>query len=321
MIGKLFHIGLIKIRRLTFRLIPTNYLGVYTLLKPIFHSARKEDGEYSDDQLHYTHLESFNSYSVNTLNTNRTLTEAVYNDQTFIWDNAGIYVINKGRVFSEDGVCVTNRGKVLHHTVRCYGRPRSRHRVFHTLFKKKPRFQVGTVLVARGVSSRNFYHYIVDQVPRIILAQKHQLSFDKVLIDKGANYQKIILKQLGIQDSQCITLEDNEYLDAETIICPTYPYDGRISPLSTSYLAELGKRFPDNSNTSTYEKLFINRREKRILSDSKTVEFIKNSGFKEVFLEDYTLIDQIRLFRCAREIIAIHGAGLTNLVFVDRFQH
>ncbi|RYE32726.1 MAG: glycosyltransferase family 61 protein [Sphingobacteriales bacterium] len=40
-------------------------------------------------------------------------------------------------------------------------------------------------------------------------------------------------------------------------------------------------------------------------------------AFSIVYLEDYSVADQVKLFYNAREIIAIHGAGLTNLIFAQ----
>ena len=65
-------------------------------------------------------------------------------------------------------------------------------------------------------------------------------------------------------------------------------------------------------------KFLVLRKNKglRYLTDSELLqEGLKKKGFATVYLEDFTFEEQIALFHDAEVIIAIHGAGLSNLVF------
>ncbi len=304
-----------KLKRFAFQLYPfTSFCG-RQVIKPVFHKVRKQDTSITDSGVKFTLDECSGRISNQEVASTRKLTEAVLNESSLIWDSAGMFEIERGSVYGADGVCVSESGAILHHSVRCYGRPRERHRLFYSLYPVKPKYEFGVVLVAQGVSSENFYHFICDQIPRILYALEKGYEFDKVLVRNASSFQKELLSKLGLQD-KVITLEDGEYLQAEKILCPTYPYDGRISPNMTKRLATLGSLF-ESAQVSTYDKIFINRRSGRTLSDKSAERSIKERGFHEIFLEDYSLPEQITLLRSAREIVAIHGAGLTNLVFVD----
>jgi capsular polysaccharide biosynthesis protein len=58
-----------------------------------------------------------------------------------------------------------------------------------------------------------------------------------------------------------------------------------------------------------------------VLSDKNEVfEFLASRGFEKVILEDLQIKEQIRLFCEARVVVASHGAGLTNIMFMQKGQ-
>ena len=70
------------------------------------------------------------------------------------------------------------------------------------------------------------------------------------------------------------------------------------------------KKFP--------KKILILRKNKglRYLINSGSLEeILKDKGFTTVYLEEFTIEEQIALFNGAEVIVAIHGAALSNLVF------
>jgi hypothetical protein len=61
-------------------------------------------------------------------------------------------------------------------------------------------------------------------------------------------------------------------------------------------------------------KVFIPRRGLRRLGNQAEVEpMLRERGIATIYLEDLALQDQFRLFRDAKQIVAIHGAGLGHL--------
>jgi capsular polysaccharide biosynthesis protein len=50
-------------------------------------------------------------------------------------------------------------------------------------------------------------------------------------------------------------------------------------------------------------------------NEPEVKSLLKDNGFEEIFTEGMSFLEQVRLFASAREIVAPHGAGLSNLVF------
>jgi hypothetical protein len=64
------------------------------------------------------------------------------------------------------------------------------------------------------------------------------------------------------------------------------------------------------------KKYIINRTKEngRVLSSEKIEEY-KIKGYEEIFLEQLPIQEQINLFYNCKEIVGIHGSGLTNILF------
>lgn len=70
------------------------------------------------------------------------------------------------------------------------------------------------------------------------------------------------------------------------------------------------------ANDSPSRKLYINRRSAKsrsIINEQDIIDHLSNAGFESIDLAEYSFLEQISIFNAATEIIAPHGAGLTNL--------
>ena len=87
---------------------------------------------------------------------------------------------------------------------------------------------------------------------------------------------------------------------------------------ATPYCIDLYSRLRNEFlvvNTSRIPNFYINRKTRRLKNEMQVQEFLINSGFQILNLEDYNLDEQVMLFSSAKFIIGFHGAGLSNLVF------
>jgi glycosyl transferase family 61 len=71
----------------------------------------------------------------------------------------------------------------------------------------------------------------------------------------------------------------------------------------------------DFKTTVTYDKVFIARRGARSLTNHSDVERLLTAhGYTTVYMEDFSIIDQVSIGAHARHVVAIHGAGMAFLV-------
>lgn len=104
------------------------------------------------------------------------------------------------------------------------------------------------------------------------------------------------------------------------IFCDNPPTKGQFVPadiidLRNTIFKEM-KMQPDENSM----RLYISRQRSRGRKIQNEFEFngkMKEYGFTEVFLEDLSFTEQIELFRSAACVIGVHGAGLTNVVWMN----
>jgi hypothetical protein len=64
------------------------------------------------------------------------------------------------------------------------------------------------------------------------------------------------------------------------------------------------------------DKVFLSRRGTRALeNEDEVIAHLAQRGYRTIFPEDLPVPDQLRLFHEAREIVAIHGAGLAPMIY------
>lgn len=68
----------------------------------------------------------------------------------------------------------------------------------------------------------------------------------------------------------------------------------------------------------TPPKIFVNRRKahcRKIVNETETQSIFKKYGFVEVDFDDLSLVEQIAYTQNAKQIVMLHGAGMTNIMF------
>lgn len=78
--------------------------------------------------------------------------------------------------------------------------------------------------------------------------------------------------------------------------------------LSAALAAQPGGALP--------KKVFLSRRKTRTLANEAEIETVLAArGFRTIYAEDLPAADQMRLFREAEEVVAVHGAALAPLLY------
>ncbi|MDJ0678388.1 MAG: tetratricopeptide repeat protein [Xenococcaceae cyanobacterium MO_167.B52] len=201
------------------------------------------------------------------------------------------------------------------------------HKVNHTLLnvdKISPvKKLAGRVAVLSGLSGDVYYHWLFDIIPRIELIRLSGIKLESIdwfvvnSIEKP--FQKETLRWLGIPDSKIICSDQISHIQGEQLIVPSFP--GYFNWVPWGTIKFLRETFLSRINLKQYqspEKIYISRRKARarhIINETKVVALLAKYGFKTVFLEEMSMVEQIILFANAKFIVAPHGSGLSNLVF------
>jgi hypothetical protein len=162
----------------------------------------------------------------------------------------------------------------------------------------------------------NYYHALVEVLPRLALLEQQGLPPDLPLVisKELANtpfFQAIMHR--GALAERCWIVQDQFYVEADTVYAPRIRRDDRASLDRLLDLVDVPA--PDRSST---RRLFLTRPigKGRALTNMEALRLVLDRHqFEIIDTAALTLDEQIELFRTARVTIGIHGAGFTNVLF------
>jgi hypothetical protein len=136
-------------------------------------------------------------------------------------------------------------------------------------------------------------------------------------------FQSATLDALALHDTQPASAQP--IIHGDLFMTPGLTFHGgqRISAEVLgfrSFALKHAQQAPDfpRLSFSPPSRLYISRektRMRRVLNEDELFSLLADHGFQKVLLEDYSVSEQIELFRSTRYIVSPHGAGLTNILF------
>jgi capsular polysaccharide biosynthesis protein len=165
--------------------------------------------------------------------------------------------------------------------------------------------------------SANFYHWFTECLPRLFFAEKYLKDHVVILPErfKRCSFINESLEYLGIVPyyfDPKINLKIPELIVTSLI--------GRIAEYQKDLLIQLRVKFGvfDNIDQS-YRKVFIRRKPakaRNILNEIELILLLKEFNVEIHYFDDYSLVQQIAIMKETKTLIGLHGAGLTNMLFM-----
>ncbi|WP_407429635.1 glycosyltransferase family 61 protein [Arcticibacter sp.] len=167
------------------------------------------------------------------------------------------------------------------------------------------------------------YHWFCDTLPRIY-SVKDLLKDYYLLLPGNFPYIKSVatetLDLLGLRPKGIEFIDDDELLRVENLSIVTqtcksgYVNDRILKKISEDIIHGSGIK-----RAEPFRKLYISREGagyRKVLNEDEVQEVVKSYGYEVIRYEDMSLMEQIRITASAKSIVSIHGAGLTNIVFM-----
>ena len=172
----------------------------------------------------------------------------------------------------------------------------------------------GQVAVLNARYSHNYFHWLIEILPRAASLRRAGITADYYLVDCLSPFQQSALAALGIERRQLIQPHCKLLLEADELVVPSFPSPDCLREFGRMMLAGLGADGP----VTAPRRIFISRRRtgtRTLANELQLDQLLHAHGFETHSMEDYPLAKQARLVREAEIVVATHGAGLANLVF------
>ena len=171
--------------------------------------------------------------------------------------------------------------------------------------------------ISINLPDNGYYHFVIEDFPRFFEVFKNK-QFDQVIVGSKSKYILDTLNFLHIKNF----IFKKYPVCCDTLVFSEKNFGGIFTKFDHSQLLSFSSRI---KSTISNQILFIDRKNKQkgyLERGLKYADLIankfKNFNTTRVYLEDLSLIEQISLFKSSKLVIGFHGAGLANMVWIDR---
>ena len=187
-------------------------------------------------------------------------------------------------------------------------------------FEKLKLFFKAKTIVDRGVwISQNwtwmYFHWMTDALTRLI-ALEGEVEQYPVLLPIDYKSYPYIVESLELLGYDYVWYTSTQRVRITDLILPSHTaLPGNYNGV---FLNQLRQRFLGAPRVP-YRKIFISRSnatQRFIVNEDDVVALVLSFGFEVHFFENYSLSKQVALLSDTSCLIGIHGAGLTNMLFM-----
>ncbi|RFZ85219.1 glycosyltransferase family 61 protein [Mucilaginibacter terrenus] len=168
----------------------------------------------------------------------------------------------------------------------------------------------------------NYYHWLCECIPRLWRVRDQLKDVVLLIPEHYIKTDFISGSLLPFNVQNMFVIPRGKSLMVPKLRLP------RIKPLCDSYdkleLKELAAFYSkyaieNIADINIGDKIYLSRRKaarKKVFNEDLVEKVMTQYGFKTVYNEDYTFLEQVRLYGHVKYLVSIHGSGLTNMMFM-----
>lgn len=187
------------------------------------------------------------------------------------------------------------------------------HDTVYSFTKKRKLFTLGSAL------DDNAYHILFYLIPRLYYLDANE----RIIFYYPRSNYRLREEALHCMPPNCIRLVDEDP-EIEYVELPGLHWgkDFVVEPWVCSFIRDFYKHIWSDIPVEDDKYIFISRghpstTNRRMLNEAEILPILQRNGFTVYHLENMSFIEQIRLFRSAKIVMGVHGAGLAWIVFCD----
>jgi len=181
----------------------------------------------------------------------------------------------------------------------------------------------GTCVVAHNAFFKNYYHWLLEALPRIYAARREVRGTRYLVCADTRDFHRQSLALFGFSD--VLRVGRDSLVLAERLLFPS-PVNEGYAQHNPELLRGMAAWLRARTSVTAPERparrrLYVGRggnTRRRIVNEDELVLMLGKHGFEHVRLEEQDFACQVRLFSEARCVVAIHGAGLSNMIFMKQ---
>lgn len=199
-------------------------------------------------------------------------------------------------------------------------------------------------------SCHNYYHWMIEALPRLLLVQKQFPDSLLLVPDPCPQYIRRTLDLMGVTKRYPLSKDTGKLVAVQQLVLPELVYYYQSHELDTFHQLETAAKaythpLPQAAGDHTpapqeelivtvrhklltafnpkpvtpYRKVYVSRarqKTRRLLNEEEILPLLDKWGFERVFFEDMDLDDQISLMQETALLMGAHGANMVNTLFL-----
>lgn len=189
--------------------------------------------------------------------------------------------------------------------------------------RQKSGRKVSEALVYDGFNSTNYYHHLIDTLPSVVMHRERSgLPLNLPFLVNRWIYESRFFAYLRERSRQFssinwIVQEPGEWIHLDRAYrLHAAPYCKRTMQTTRALYGRISQ--PKS------RRIFLSRDpamySRGLLNEKEVSALLKKHGFETIYAEHLTLEDQQRTFEEATHLVALHGMGLVQQIFMDPSQ-
>lgn len=177
---------------------------------------------------------------------------------------------------------------------------------------RRRRFEETTIPLTPAGAVWNYYHFLIETLPRLLHVHDVQPEALPVF---GSSLPRYVVEALDASGLPQPTIRLHPLTSDSLFLCDPSPF-GWPHPSNVRRLAKLATTVaPHIKQTGT---VYVPRlgSSRTLADESALIDEFSDQGATVARLDQMTWVEQVELFRSSERVIAPHGAGLANMVFM-----
>ncbi|MBA2846978.1 hypothetical protein HNP88_001162 [Methanococcus maripaludis] len=194
--------------------------------------------------------------------------------------------------------------------------------MFVLLFQHKNEITCENAIYIVDNYSLEFFHWFGDILQKLEALDSNELKSSYTIIIPKNNYFPWVAETLKAYSIEPLVFEFDDIIKCKNIMAvPHVAPTGNYRP---ELIKKMQKRILNyyglNLNTSGTKRIYISREKapkRKVQNESELINLLKKYSFEIINMEDLNFEDQVKLSNDSEIMLSIHGAGLTNMCWMN----
>lgn len=171
----------------------------------------------------------------------------------------------------------------------------------------------------------NYFHWLTETLPRLWQVREKLNGYVVVLPEnlRTVEFVQLTLKALGVKN--LLYLKEGAVVRVKNLtLVENKPY---CNHYDAAMMRKIGQFFVNHVKNADINipdfgtKIFISRKKaarRKLTNEAEAETLLAGFGFHPLTVEDFSFFEQVKILSSVTHLIGMHGAGLTNMLFMPQ---